>query len=219
VFGAHLSDRTFVIVSAMSEFETIDPERESLDADAGLDEGEEGRHGASRWLVGIGAAVLIAGMFLTWYHVVRPNGFAEDTTGWQTFTKLRYAVLAGGVAALASVILVPTRLVLIGRTVIGLAIGALVLRRIVSPPDLAGSTVTAQLGIYISLLGAVGIIFGGLVGGDVAEEDLEPGEAEPVAALPAAGGGGEGVAEPVDADVVEADAVDERELQARDVSG
>src|SRR3954468_22924295 len=144
----------------MAELETLDPEREPLREDE-MD--DEGGGGASRWLVGIGAAVLIAGMFLTWYHVVRPNGFAEDTTGWQTFTKLRYLILGGGIVALISVVLVPTRLVLIGRVVIGVLTGALILRRIISPPDLPGSTVTPQLGIYIPLLGSIGILFGGLV--------------------------------------------------------
>src|SRR3954454_10564037 len=116
----------------MAELETLDGEREPLREDTELEE-TEGGSGASRWLVGIGAAVLIAGMFLTWYHVVRPNGFAEDTTGWQTFTKLRYLILGGGIVALASVMLVPTRLVRIGRVVIGLFIAAAVLRRIISP--------------------------------------------------------------------------------------
>jgi hypothetical protein len=167
----------------MPELQTMDPEREPLPED-GLEE-EQHTGSASRWLAGIGAAVLMAGMFLTWYHVVRRNGFAEDTTGWQTFTKLRFAILAGGVLSLISVVLVPTRPVLIGRTLVGLVIGALVLRRVVSPPDLPGSTVTAQLGIYISLLGAIGIVCGGLFGGERApEEDVEPGAGEPVAALP-----------------------------------
>ena len=192
----------------MAEIETLDPEREPLREDTDFDETEEGGGGASRWLVGIGAAVLIAGMFLTWYHVVRPNGFAEDTTGWQTFTKLRYVILGGGILALISVMLVPTRPVRIARVVIGLFIAAAVLRRIISPPDLPGSTVTAQIGIYISLLGAVGIVIGGLIGGDVADD--EPAEAEPgepVAALPP----GEADGDVVDAEPVEA--TDTRELE------
>src|SRR3954468_4569098 len=192
----------------MAELETLDPEREPLREDE-MD--DEGGGGASRWLVGIGAAVLIAGMFLTWYHVVRPNGFAEDTTGWQTFTKLRYLILGGGILALISVMLVPTRVVRIGRVVIGLFIAAAVLRRIISPPDLPGSTVTAQVGIYISLLGAVGIIIGGLIGGEVADEDeVDVERDEPVAALPPGESGGD----VVDAQPVEA--TDTRELQAGD---
>src|SRR3954452_16559897 len=166
----------------MAELETLDPEREPLREDE-MD--DEGGGGASRWLVGIGAAVLIAGMFLTWYHVVRPNGFAEDTTGWQTFTKLRYLILGGGIVALASVMLVPTQVVRIVRIVIGLVTTALVLRRIISPPDLPGSTVTAQLGIYISLLGALGILLGGIIRGDVEEDEVDAATDEPVAALPA----------------------------------
>src|SRR3954464_199551 len=113
----------------MAELETLDPEREPLPEDEMEDDGGggasrwlEGRGGgggggAGRVLVGIGAAVLIAGIFLAWYHVVRPNGFAEDTTGWQTFTKLRYLILGGGILALISVMLVPTRVVRIGRVV------------------------------------------------------------------------------------------------------
>src|SRR4051794_1024218 len=192
----------------MAELETLDPEREPRAEDTELEE-TEGGGGASRWLVGIGAAVLIAGMFLTWYHVVRPNGFAEDTTGWQTFTKLRYVILGGGIVALVSVVLVPTRAVRIVRVVIGLVTAGLVLRRIISPPDLPGSTVTAQLGIYISLLGSVGILMGGLIGGEVDDDELaEDQPAEPIAALPP------GEADVVDAEPVEA--TDTRELETGD---
>jgi peptidoglycan/LPS O-acetylase OafA/YrhL len=171
------------------------------------DADEGGSGGASRWLVGLGAALVIAGLFLTWYHVVRPNGFAEDTTGWQTFTKLRFVILGGGILALISLALVPTRAVVLGRLLIGVVIAVLEIRRIVSPPDLPGSTVTAQLGIYVSLLGALGIVFGGLAGSTAEDDDDELADRPtalapaPAGALPAPGetAPGESV---VDADVV-----------------
>ncbi len=146
-----------------------------------LDDEDYEPGGGGRWLVGIGAVLLVAGLFLTWYHVVRPNGFAEDTTGWQTFTKLRFILLVGGIATLASVALVQTRAVTIGRTILGLVLAALVVRRIVSPPDLATSTVTSQLGVYVSLLGALGIVFGSLLGAGAEEdEDLDRPDGDPV---------------------------------------
>src|SRR3954451_14272758 len=106
------------------------------------------------------------------------NGLSVQTTGFQRLTKLRFLLLAGAVACLISTLTVQTHLIVIGRIVIGVICSALVIRRIVSPPELPGSTVTAQLGIYIALLGAIGIAFGGLLGLGNAEDDDEEGVPE-----------------------------------------
>jgi hypothetical protein len=177
--------------------------------DAGITEDEEiGGGGNGRFITAIGAVVLLVGMFLSWYEVVRRNGYTVDTTGWQTFTKLRFLLLIGSVGCLASVLLRQTRAIILGRLAFGLVASALVIRRIVSPPDLPGATLTAQLGIYIALLGALGIAFGGLLGlgTDVSdEEDADDAEGEertePVGALDAG---------PDDDEVVDADVVDEK---------
>ena len=132
-----------------------------------------GSGGNGRVITAIGAAILLVGMFLTWYEVVRRSGFTEHTTGWQTFTRMRFVLLGGSVACLASALAVQTRLIVIGRIVIGVIASGLVIRRVVSPPDLPGSTVTAQLGIYVALLGAIGIAFGGLLGLGTTEDSDE----------------------------------------------
>lgn len=136
-----------------------------------------GSGGNGRFVTAIAAAILLIGLFLTWYEVVRRSGFTEHTTGWQTFTRMRFVLLAGAAACLASVLAVQTRLIVLGRIAVGVIASALVIRRVVSPPDLPGSTVTAQLGIYIALLGAIGVAFGGLLGlgsADDDEDDLAP---------------------------------------------
>lgn len=160
-------------------------------SEPGVDEEEIGSGGNGRIITAIGAVVLLVGMFLTWYQVVRSNGFTENTTGWQTFTKLRFLLLLGSVGALVSVLMRQTRAIVLGRLAVGLVASALVIRRIVSPPDLPGATVTAQLGIYIALLGGLGVAFGGLLGigtdhedeEELADERLDP-RAEPAGQLP-----------------------------------
>ncbi len=51
---------------------------------------------------------------------------------------------------------------LIARTVLGVVLAALILRRIIDPPDLS-SPVLTQAGVYVGLLGALLAAFGGLV--------------------------------------------------------
>jgi peptidoglycan/LPS O-acetylase OafA/YrhL len=114
-----------------------------------------------RVLSAAGALTLAVGLFLTWYHIDRTQG-ATETTGWQTFTRLRIVILAGAGLLLASALARQARPVLIARTLLGLALGALILRRIVEPPDLA-APVSAQLGVAVGLAGAVAAALGGLV--------------------------------------------------------
>jgi hypothetical protein len=116
-----------------------------------------------RILSAVGAAVTVAALFLTWYHVDRPGaGIDDDTTGWQTFTRLRWVVLGGAGLTLVSALLAQTRPVLIARTVLGLLVAALIFRRIVAPPDL-DATLEPQIGLWIGVVGALLIAAGGLV--------------------------------------------------------
>src|SRR3954469_25014416 len=89
------------------------------DLATGEDEEAVGSGGNGRFVTAIGAVVLLVGMFLTWYEVVRSNGLTGHTTGWETVTNLRFLLLAGSAACLASVLAVQTRLIVIGRIVIG----------------------------------------------------------------------------------------------------
>jgi hypothetical protein len=144
------------------------------DAALAHDEDErDGPAGTGRVITVIGAILLLAGLFLTWYEVVRANGFVEETTGWQTFTRLRFLIVLACVVLIASSFLRHTRIIGVARVVFGVVLAVLVVRRIVSPPDLEDATVSAKLGVYVSLLGALGVGFGGLMGLGADEEELE----------------------------------------------
>lgn len=198
------------------------------DGEAALGDGDEeeleGPGGSGRVVTVVGAVLLIVGFFLTWYHVVRPDGFAENTTGWQTFTRLRLLVLAASGAMVATALLRHSRRLAIARVVVGAVLAVLVIRRIVSPPDLEQSTVTARLGVYVSLLGALGVGFGGLMGlgAPVGDLDQEPHDVRvdgpgPAGVLPA-GSPDAGEIEIADAEVVEdadAEVVEDRPAEGR----
>lgn len=116
-----------------------------------------------RALSAIGALIVVLALFMTWYEVTRANGAVEHTTGWQTFTNLRIVILAGGILTILSAIPPQTRPLLIARTILGLLLFVLILRRIIDPPDLADATVKAQIGVYAGAVGAVLVALGGLV--------------------------------------------------------
>lgn len=125
-----------------------------------------------RILSAAGAVVLALALFLTWYHIDRPAALGDpDTTGWQTFFRLRIAVLGGAVLILLSSLIRQTRPVLIGRTLLGLFVAILIVRRIIDPPEL-DYAVTPQVGVYIGALGAFAAAAGGLVdsGREVVEQ-------------------------------------------------
>jgi hypothetical protein len=115
-----------------------------------------------RLLSAVGALLLIGGLFATWYHIDRAGGFVESANGFDTFTRLRLVILAGAIVLLLSAIVRQSRGVLIARTVIGVVLGILILRRVVSPPDLA-DPVASQYGVLVGLVGAVCAVFGGIV--------------------------------------------------------
>lgn len=113
-----------------------------------------------RALSAIGAIIAVLALFMVWYKLEPRN---DTTTGWQTFTNLRFVILAGGILTLLSALVAQTRPVLIARTLLGLLLAVLILRRIVFPPDLVDTTVTSQVGVYVGLVGALCVALGGLV--------------------------------------------------------
>jgi peptidoglycan/LPS O-acetylase OafA/YrhL len=115
-----------------------------------------------RALSAVGALIVVLALFMTWYHIVRPDGAVDDTTGWQTFTNLRFVILAGGIITIATALVGQTRPVLVVRTVLGLILAVLILRRIIFPPDVVGE-VTSQIGVYVGFVGALLVALGGLV--------------------------------------------------------
>jgi hypothetical protein len=123
-----------------------------------------------RLLSAVGALLLMGGLFLTWYHIQRAGGFVESATGFETFTRLRLVILAGAVVLLLSAIVAQTQAVLVVRTLVGVVLGLLILRRIVFPPDIA-DPVAAQSGVFVGLAGAICAVLGGIVdsGREVAE--------------------------------------------------
>jgi hypothetical protein len=116
-----------------------------------------------RVLSAVGAVVVAVALALTWYHIDRSalQGTTEST-GWQTFTNLRWLIVAGAAFVLVTALLRQTRPVLIARTIVGVILALLILRRIVDPPDL-DFPVTAQIGVYVGLVAAIAVAVGGLV--------------------------------------------------------
>jgi hypothetical protein len=116
-----------------------------------------------RVLSAVGAVVVAVALVLTWYHIDRSavQGTTEST-GWQTFTNLRWVILAGAAIVLGTALVRQTRPVLVSRTLVGLVLAALILRRILDPPDL-GFPISAQIGVYVGLLAALAVAAGGLV--------------------------------------------------------
>lgn len=181
------------------------------------DEEYEGGGGGGRWLSVIGSLVTIGALFLSWYQVTRPNGFTDDATGFQTFTKLRWLIIGGALVTLVTSALARTRPLALLRLAIGAAVALLVLRRVISPPDLSTSTVASQLGVYVALLGALAMVFGGLLdlGGDHDEDELDDAEHRGDLDGPGASAGELGAgSEEHDHDVLDAEVVDDDHVGA-----
>jgi hypothetical protein len=108
-----------------------------------------------------GAVVLLVSLALIWYHVDRPTGL-QAWTGWRTFPRLRWIIGAGALLTLATAVVPQVRRVLVVRTIIGVVVGALILRRIIDPPPLS-SPMHAQAGLYVGFVAALAVALGGLV--------------------------------------------------------
>jgi hypothetical protein len=136
-----------------------------------------------RVLSAVGAVLLIIGLFMVWYNIARsPVEGSTTSTGWQTFPRLRIAILAGALITLGTAFVPQTRVVLVIRTLFGLVLAALIIRRIIAPPDI-DATVTKDAGVYVSLAGALAVALGGLVDSTRKVVEVMPG-------LGAGGGGG-----------------------------
>jgi hypothetical protein len=66
------------------------------------------------------------------------------------------------VLTLATTVVAQVRWVLVARTVLGVIVGALILRRIIDPPPLS-SPMLAQPALYLGFAAAVAVALGGLV--------------------------------------------------------
>ena len=138
----------------------------------------------------MGATLLIVSLFLVWYHVDRDNGVTTTSTGWDTFPRLRIIILVGAILTLDH-----------GAGRAG-ALGAarphrarprardaLIVRRIIDPPDIA-DPVSSQFGVFVGLVGRARGRAGRLVdtGRTVATEGLSGlGFGPPRPELPPAG--------------------------------
>jgi hypothetical protein len=116
-----------------------------------------------RVLSAVGACLLIVTLFVVWYNIDRVAAEGPTTsTGWQAFPRLRLIVLVGAILTFITALPRQTRPVLIARTLLGLAVGGLIMRRIIDTPDLS-MPLHPQLGIWLAFLGAVLVALGGLV--------------------------------------------------------
>jgi hypothetical protein len=118
------------------------------------------------WVSGL---VLTISAFTDWYVGTLPNGLTFSVTGWHTgtvgklvfFVGLATLILeglrAGGIQLPAAV---PDRLVLIA---LGALAVILVLIRLISVPDVYFVSTSRGIGLYIALLGALGLLGAGML--------------------------------------------------------
>ncbi len=137
----------------------------------------------------VGAIVIAVSLALVWYHIDRlPSQGDTSSTGWDSFPRLRIILLAGALLTVASAFPSQRRPMLIARSLLGLLLAALVLRRIVDPPDLS-APVIAQPGVFAGLLGAIAVALGGLVDTGRRAAEAYPGLGlRPSRSLPPGGG-------------------------------
>jgi hypothetical protein len=144
-----------------------------------------------RVLSAVGACLLIVTLFVVWYDIDRSAAEGTTTsTGWQAFPRLRVAVLGGAILTFVSALPRQTRPVLVARTLLGLAVGALIMRRIIDIPEYS-APLHPQIGIWVAFAGAVLVALGGLVdtGRRVATAYPGLGGGGRAHALPPGGGG------------------------------
>lgn len=118
------------------------------------------------WVSGL---VLTLSAFTDWYTGTLPNGQTLAVTGWHTGTLGKLVFFVG----LATLILeasrsagielpaaVPDRLILIALGALGVIF---VLIRLISVPDTYFVSTARGIGLYVSLLGALGLLGAGLL--------------------------------------------------------
>jgi hypothetical protein len=118
------------------------------------------------WVSGL---VLAISAFTNWYSGTLPNGLTLSVTGWHSgslgklvfFVGLATLILEGlRAAGILLPAAVPDRLVLIG---LGALAVIFVLIRLISVPDVYFVSTGRGIGLYISLLGALGLLGAGLL--------------------------------------------------------
>src|SRR5438046_883777 len=108
-----------------------------------------------RALSAAGAILIAVSLALVWYHIDRSAAQGSTTsTGWDTFPRLRVILAAGALLTLLSAAVPQGRPVLLARTVLGLLLAALILRRIVDPPHLS-APVSSQPSVFVGLIAAL----------------------------------------------------------------
>ena len=116
-----------------------------------------------RVLSAVGACLLIVTLFVVWYDIDRTAAEGTTTsTGWQAFPRSGSLCCWARCSTFITALPRQTRPVLIARTLLGLGVGALIMRRIIDAPDLS-VPLHPQLGIWLAFLGAVLVALGGLV--------------------------------------------------------
>jgi hypothetical protein len=121
------------------------------------------------WLTGLAGVVLLVSLFLPWYGA---EGFEGTANAWQALSVLDFVLAAVALLAIAHPIVAAVqRTAAVPQTlasfVVWFAIVAVVvaLIRVVSLPDVAGvdasgnaiADTTREIGVWIGLLGAVGV--------------------------------------------------------------
>lgn len=122
--------------------------------------------GRLAWVSGL---VLALSAFTDWYAATLANGLTLSVTGWHSgalgklvfFVGLATLILeASREAGIALPTALPDRLVLIG---LGALAVIFVLIRLISVPDVYFATTGRGIGLYISLLAALGLLGSGLL--------------------------------------------------------
>lgn len=118
------------------------------------------------WASGL---VLAISAFTDWYTGTLPNGITLSVTGWHTGALGKLVFFVGLVTLILEALreagielpaAAPDRLVLIG---LGALATIFVLIRLISVPDIYFASTARGIGLYVSLLGALGLLAAGLL--------------------------------------------------------
>ena len=140
----------------------------------------------SEWMAVAGGVIMAIGLFMTWYHLKNANVSIGDTTGpadmsgWEVHTIIRWLLLA---AAAAPLIL--TYIILRGHAlswprgdmtavVAVAALGLIGYVAFVDKPGTVTSLVSLRLGVFVSFLGALLMLFGSALRASSVERPRKP---------------------------------------------